>query len=185
MNIWEITLVSWTPRQYWKPNTEIEAVEGTHLEGKCNEDVTWIQFLNLNIKYFPRGLGKLFPNLRIFEITSCDLTEIKRDDLVGVEHLEEFIVSSNQLTSLPSDLFFGMQKLKIITFRNNKLESIGSNILEPLIKNDLTDIDFRGNVKINAHCCSDSQDSVSIEELLKIIDGLASPTEENPNKITS
>jgi hypothetical protein len=48
--------------------SEIIGVNGNHKEGKDNFDVEKVQIYLSSIKFFPRGLGKLFPNLKSLSI---------------------------------------------------------------------------------------------------------------------
>jgi Leucine-rich repeat (LRR) protein len=161
--------------------TEIIGVNGNHKEGKSNFDVEKVEICLSAVDFFPRGLGKVFPNLKTVLISNCGLKEISRDDLKGLENLEHLYLSNNELVSLPSDLFCDMKKLKSIAFKRNKLERMSSKLLDP-IKNVLQYAEFYGNTKINS-CFSYGSLDFSLEKLMNLIDNDCElPFDEQPSK---
>jgi Leucine-rich repeat (LRR) protein len=163
-----------------RPETEIVAVKGDHFPGKTNLDVTSARIHDLSNEYVPRGLEKLFPNMKSLVIQNCGMEMICREDFKGLENLEELDLSYNRLTSLPEDLLRGMVKLNKISFVNNRLEAISSELLEP-VKGTLESADFRGNTKINACFDPKTPESVSLVQLMEIID-TDCDLPENPKK---
>jgi hypothetical protein len=132
-----------------KPGTTIKFY-GIHEEGRSNEDVEAIFFLNTQVKYFPRGLNLVFPRLKHLEIINCGLLELSRDDLAGLEDIEKLYLDCNQLKILPENLFKGMRNLKQVSFNNNKLEFVSSNMLRPLLENYVIYVNFLNNPRINS-----------------------------------
>lgn len=122
---------------------EIKLDDSTHLTGMKHEDVKAVIFTKTVVEVFPRNLDKNFPHLIIINIENCGLKEIAQEDFKGLKNLEAIFLSNNQLTTLPTNLFEAMPKLKIINFFNNKLEFLSPQLLKPLLKNDLTWVDFR------------------------------------------
>lgn len=51
-----------------KPNVVIEEITGEHIDGRSNEHVEAIWFRKALLERFPRGLGKVFPALKYFQI---------------------------------------------------------------------------------------------------------------------
>lgn len=133
----------------------IKSISGQHLCGKSDKDVEAIRFHETIVTYFPRGLHKIFPRLILIYIFNCRLKEIIRDDLKGLENLEQIYLNNNRLKTLPSNLFDGMPMLRRIEFWNNELEFVSSKLLRPIKENGLsfTLIDFRGNKNIDAIYC--------------------------------
>lgn len=81
--------------------TEINAINGEHLKGENNETVESIIFEDCaNLHYFPRALHLIFPNLESITITNSRLKEITREDLHGLEKVEELRLSNNQVRNL-------------------------------------------------------------------------------------
>lgn len=151
-----------------EPGTTIKGFHGNHNED--NYSVHGIYFDDCIIEYFPRGLHIIFPNLKIVSITSSRLKEISREDLVGLEKIEELQVSHNQLRSLPSNLFEGMKELTTVSFFNNKLMRLSSNILIPIVNNNLKKVDFRLNCNVNAFFSPQFTASISLDKLMAVID---------------
>lgn len=100
------------------------------------------------LQYFPRDLHKTFANVTVLMISRCELKEISKDDLMGLEHLEELLLPSNKLRELPDNLLTYMKKLRSIDFSNNLLQTFSSNLLEP-VKELLEFAIFLNNPTIN------------------------------------
>lgn len=135
---------------------------------------------------FPRGFGSYFPHIKQLDIRSCELKMISREDLFGLENLELLSITWNFLTSLPSDLLTGMNSLKSVSFRHNKLETMSSKLLEPILKNHPTLIDFRGNVNINSYYARDHPlltTGTSLKELMDLMDNGCKKPEANLSEV--
>lgn len=134
-------------------------------------DVVMMGFKDTKVEYFPRGLHGFFPHLNSLHIWNCGLKVISRRDLIGLEKLTNLDLQSNHLTSLPDDLFSNMPELKLVFFNDNKLEFLSSELLKPLVKNNVTCVNFSKNKKIDAFYEPASKESVqSLEHLMSIID---------------
>jgi hypothetical protein len=156
-----------------KPVIKIKEFIGKHQPGRSNEDVEAIKFQGKTIHYFPRGLSKMFPALKVLWIDECGLKLITRDDLFGLEKLEVLNLGCNQLQWLPSNLLVGMTNLKRVVFFNNELERVSSKLLEPIARNNLELVDFTGNSKINSYFRPENgalKGTKNLQELMIIID---------------
>lgn len=164
----------------------VKSIIGDHIGKRSNNDVKQIRFENSIVEYFPRGLGRIFPNLTRINLNSCGLKKINREDLEGLENIEQIHLRGNKLTTLPSNLFEGMTKLKNIYFAMNKLEFISSDLLKPLMNDKLDYIDFQGNKMIDSYYSKCFTSKVkTIEQLMEIIDNSckAPKNEENGEEI--
>ena len=124
------------------------SLKGTHANGMSNKDVEALKFANSSVDFFPRGLGRIFPNLKVLQIYNCGLGEISRPDFIGFSSLEVLCLSRNQLKSLPDDLFADMPRLSFVYLGENLLERLSSKFLEP-IKHNLMILWLQGNPLMN------------------------------------
>lgn len=150
-------------------NTKITSIKGKHLKNKTKDDIEFVCINDSTIKFFPQGLNNFFPHLRGVSISKCGLKSISREDLVGLEEIEELFLNDNKLTSLPDDLFVDMKKLEVISFVNNRLKYISSELLQP-IETKLISAFFSDNKTIDALYSRDDPKGISLKELMKIID---------------
>lgn len=165
------------------PERNFYTLDGEHKATKCNEDVTRIYFVNV-VKKFPRELGKIFPHLDTLWISKSPLNEISRHDLDGLENLTHLYLGYNRLTSLPTDLFVNMKKLQRISFNNNKIEFLSSEILKPLMNNNLKYFGLEENKNIDVcyhpnSLCGDGKVENSLEKFLALIDVKCRKPQEN------
>lgn len=161
-------------------NVEIKSFVGQHTyynsnkyyEGmNANDKVELIQFRNTTVECIPRNISIFFPQLSRLFILNCGLKEISKNDLVGLESLTTLCIASNPITTLPNDLLVNMPCLKVLTFRDNHLEFVDSQMLNPIMKNKLFHVDFRGNPTINEYYSIDFPDgSISLAQLSSAID---------------
>jgi len=133
-------------RKQTPENRELE-LTGKHLNGKGNNDVTYVQFLNCTVVKIPQGLTNIFPNLKCLEIYDSKLKKISKFDLAEYKNLEKIIIEDNELDYLPGDLFEGFRNLEYIDFEKNNLKLIEPNILDGL--NKLKNVNFLGNSNYN------------------------------------
>lgn len=155
--------------------TVISAFNGTHRDDKRCEDVEAIVFWRANMRYFPRGLAGIFPRLRVLHIIGCGLETLSREDFIGLRHLEKLMIKENQLKILPSDLFVGMPKLTFLDVDHmNQIEFMSSDLLKPIMSNNVKFIYFGGNEKKNIRkfCYHPEmgRGESSIENLMRFID---------------
>lgn len=148
----------------------IQSFTGMHLRGKTDKDVLEVWFDGTVVEFFPLGLHRIFPSLTLVSLNKCGLKEITRNDLHGLENLEELLLNYNDLTTLPNNLLSVMFKLRRIEFYENKLKFVSSKLLEPVMGRG-PKIDFRRNEKIDSFYWPGQAGSVrTIKELMNIID---------------
>ena len=152
--------------------TSISSIAGRHYLDKNNCDVEVVEFKNTMVHYFPRNLHKVFPRLKILMINACGLQEINHEDLQGLEKLTTLNLYYNQLQTLPDNLFSEMKSLKRISFWHNELGKFSSEVLAPLVQNDVEYLEFRDNKTINSFYLNEggTQSLGSVEELMEVID---------------
>jgi len=112
-------------------------------DGKSNSDVHCVKFEDCTVTRIPKGLTKVFPNMKILWITNSKLEKITKNDLLEYKNLQRFSSMKNDIEFLPDDLFEGFKNLEWIDFWQNKLKIIEPNILDGL--ENLKYVDFSNN----------------------------------------
>jgi len=116
---------------------------GRHTGNKSNVDVNEVQFGRCKMSKIPRGLMKIFPNIKDLNIWGSTLKAVDKNDLMEYRLLERIDLSDNQLEFLPGDIFEGFINIEEISFNGNLLKIVEPNILDGLHK--LKFVDFGSN----------------------------------------
>lgn len=125
---------------------EFEGVEGTHIEGMSDLNVTAATRISGNSTIVPRIFCNLFPNLRTLTLQSMGvqsltnnpfgsctnlawlrlwnniISEIAADTFANNRGLTYLDLDRNRLTSLPLNVFQGLSSLSTLELRNNNFE---------------------------------------------------------------
>lgn len=116
---------------------KVEEVRGIHLNGKDNTGVKHFHSIFKKVKYFPRGIAKIFKNIESVLIYSADLQEVSKYDLQEFgENLKDLRLAGNEIEVLDGDLFTYNKNLKQIYLSNNKIKHIDTRIFVGLKKLD-------------------------------------------------
>ena len=155
-----------------EPNAKFSTFDGTHEEGKTNNDVEGFFIPIEQLKRFPKGLWITFPRLTSVQI-SCTIEEISREDLRGLFYLEYLKLSHNKLKSLPNDLFVETPNLQWILLNGNEIKRLSSKIFEPLHKKNLKCFSLCKNSTIDTHY--EQGGKTTLEDVMEKIDLLCLP----------
>lgn len=151
-------------------NTSIASVIGDFPANNLTAaNVTWFHIENQIVKFFPKNLRKLFPNLARISIRNCGLLEVMRTDLKEHENLVTLELDHNKLTTLHNDLFYDMKKLQHLHLNNNKLRYMTAQVLKPIFET-LQMADFTKNVRIDELFDKKIAAKNDLERFLTIID---------------
>jgi Leucine-rich repeat (LRR) protein len=121
---------------------DLAAIEGDHVAGRTNEDVTILTSLNQNTRIIPSIVCESFPNLRTILVMNSNLEDLSEESFAACAHIEIIYLHGNRINGIPD-----------FTFRNNpnliQLD-VGLNWIESLNENSftgsgLTDIDIDSN----------------------------------------
>lgn len=156
-------------------------IVGNHNGTETNRDVVGISIRDqTQLDKFPRGFGRVFPNLKYFEIDNSSITRLYKDDFKDLEHLQGLWMPRNPIVAIPNDLFENVQGLRFLSFYKNKLKYIGHDILKPLqnlksanfCENTTIDMNFTGdpeqlaalNCEIAIKCLSPTTMTLDVSE---------------------
>lgn len=148
-----------------KSRVSIAAFKGTHELLRSNKDVQAVWFHDTAVRYIPKNLNTIFPNLAYLLIWKCDLQEVTFEDMVGLEKLEALWLSHNQIEVLPLDLFTKMPKLKEFGIKGNKIRDFNLRVLEP-IRNTIERFNIQGNPGIDQNFEKANHKRDSIENFM-------------------
>ena len=154
-------------------------------EEKNNNDVVGVMFYKCDVIKVPKGLTRIFPNMKILSICDSTLKIVTKNDLAEYENIERIGFCRNNIKYLPGDLFKGFKNLEDIGFNGNNLELIGANILDGLDK--LKHVSFEKNPRYNLKFSQFSQSNVTLEEVKALLadrfDNYHTNPEDNLNNI--
>lgn len=119
-----------------------------------------IYFHKLVVPHLPKGLGKMFPDLRELAVSSSGLKSIAADDLKDMPALLSLYINDNPITSLSSDLFKFTPNIGFVGFTNNKITIVGEDLLTNVTS--LSQFDFAGNKCISRSFTSDFEASKAL-----------------------
>jgi len=111
---------------------QVDAISGTHKAGYNNDNVENLNIKQGKIHYFPRGLNKIFKNLKAIEISGTGLKEIHQSDLKDFPQLKKLWLATNDLEILEENLFEFNPNLELVSLSSNKISLIDPNVFSKL-----------------------------------------------------
>lgn len=112
----------------------LEEVRGGDAFGNNYNDIEAWSVSNNVLHRIPTNLKDFFPNLKLIELRSTDLTSLTADDL-NFPNLEVLMFSGHHnLTSIDGDLFKHTPKLHYIFCFDNGIRHVGNDLLVNLPK---------------------------------------------------
>lgn len=127
----------------------INLVNGDHLKGRMNENVTQYFARGLNVERFPSGLGDYFVGLEVVRISVCNMRLLIKSDMEGLGRLKYLDLIGNKIEKLDSNAFDHAPKLIEVILNNNRLQFIGAQFLESL--KNIQSISFGGNICVTSY----------------------------------
>jgi len=115
-------------------SAQISGISGTHKSSRNNDDVLGFYGDTETIQIFPKGLEKLFKNLKFIHIESCELKEIHQSDLKVFPNLVHLYLSWNEIEVIEEGLFDFNPNLEFLLFWEDKLIHIDPNVFDHLTK---------------------------------------------------
>lgn len=144
------------------PFQSVATFKGKHRASKDNSHVDALWFKNTTVRYIPRDLTKIFPNLAYLGISNCGMRSVLSADMIGLEKLQGFGIPDNKISSLPVDLFKDMTHLREVEFNRNIIHDFDVKILDP-IRNTIECFKICDNPRVNDMFNSSSE----IESFIK------------------
>lgn len=148
------------------------------MEGRTNEDISYIQIRSQEVFYPPINIGSLSSKIEVFEIINCNLKYIKQSDFVDMKNLKELDFTSNlieeippttfddltqllalqldynQIAKLPEGIFRYLDNVKTISLSSNKLEAVSASLFSTNIKLEVIQLDSNNLIYIESNTFS-------------------------------
>jgi hypothetical protein len=148
------------------PNEEITSINGNSGSDAIRNDVKAFFASSHVIYYFPRGLEKFFPNIKVIYINNCQLKTITKQNLEPFSQLTKLYLQFNEIEELEDDLFAANEKLLYINLHSNKIKFIGDPTFEPL--KHLNTLYLHNNPCINKDAENDANEAQEVINETKI-----------------
>ncbi|KAG5667927.1 hypothetical protein PVAND_015892 [Polypedilum vanderplanki] len=107
-----------------KEDTTIVAVDGVCGTGAVISNVTFFNVLLRTVRYVPKGLDVLLPNLIGMKFENTQLKHVSKESLKNYPNLLSFASVFNDIQYLEKDLFMYNPNLQFVSFRSNKISYI-------------------------------------------------------------
>lgn len=105
-------------------NTMIQEVNGNHLRGKSNDDVTQLLIDSQTVLNLPIGFGKFFKSLKKISVRNSKLTSIDDGSFEMMQQVSQVIFTENDIATVPEEAFQKLKSLEIIELSNNKIVKV-------------------------------------------------------------
>lgn len=130
----------WTCSLSSNPDITQPGVTITDIKNKAarNDEVEFFVAIAKTIRYFPRGLDRLFPNLYGLRFENTQLSFLSKEDLEPFPQLKYLIIYANRLEYIAEDLLENNPLLEVVSFRSNQIKYIAPETFEkirPKLKN--------------------------------------------------
>lgn len=143
------------------PNKVIKSIDGN----LSPSQFIGIEIKNTTMNYFPKGIGKFFPNLKVLRVRNTKLKVIEKNDFKFMSKLEMIDISGQDLKNLDGNLFDYTPKLRFVYLSTNQLNHIGFGLLEGL--KQLQEAYFSFNACIDRDATSENEIPGLILEMKK------------------
>jgi Leucine-rich repeat (LRR) protein len=124
-----------------KNNVEIGAASGTHVGSKQNKDVQAIYFLSGAMKKLPRGVFKVFTNIRRYIVHGLDTVgeyldenALVEGDFFGAKSVDSILIMTVVLEKIRAKVFEGAYNLNHLTLEACRISTIDKDAFHGLKK---------------------------------------------------
>lgn len=136
---------------------------GEHKSMKNDEKVVGFYARSADVHYFPNGLEKIFPNLRLIAIAMSNLREVRQQNLIPFDQLQYLCLFDNEIETIERHLFAYNLMLEAIDLRENRIVRINVNVFDYLINLRILYL----SDAFNGSCVS--EDAADRESVVKLI----------------
>lgn len=140
--------------------SEITSVSGTHSSNNGNDDVFLINFNGKTMNYFPKGLEKIYKNLKGIWIQRSHLKMISQSDISAFPELLLLDFYDNDVETIEERIFDFNPKLKYIAMNKNKISQIHPTIFDNLRFLSTLYLESNICISINAYNTADVQKAI-------------------------
>lgn len=114
-------------------DNELVTITGNHASDKTNNDVIGIYGNFGALQTFPKGLEKVFKNLKaIYTRSNGQIREVHQEDLKVLPNLVEFLMDGNPIEIVEEGLFDFNPNLEAVSFYYSKVYHVNYNVFDKL-----------------------------------------------------
>ncbi|CAO1407450.1 unnamed protein product [Diamesa serratosioi] len=127
---------------------------------------------NMEIEYLPKGLQQYFPKLKIYEVVSSSLKNIRKQDFINMTTLTALRLSHNQIEFVPEDVFTTLWNLESLDLKNNKIKAINDKTFTKLTNLKVIKLNYNNLETITSNLFLNNINLIEINlsyNILKII----------------
>lgn len=106
---------------------EFEAIDGDHLAGRNNEDVTTLTAFYQNTRIIPSILCATFPNLQVVFVMQSNLEDLREASFADCANLEVLYLHDNWINAVPDFTFRNNPNLRQLELGMNWIETLSEN----------------------------------------------------------
>lgn len=121
----------------------ISEIDGTHLEGKSDDDLAYVSGSNLTFTTLSSIFCEKFKNTERISIFKSKVNKIDENALENCKRLQLFDFCDTQVSNVPENLFDHNSQLKVIKLNWNRLTTMPENVFSNL--NDLLNLYLYSN----------------------------------------
>lgn len=105
-------------------------IPGQHLEGRTNDDVTLIDFMNQNTRNIPAIICEQFPSIKTLIAWGSNIDLITPRSFAGCTQLENLNLFVNNIENIPPNTFANNPLLSYLELGGNRLQSFTNQSFE-------------------------------------------------------
>jgi Leucine rich repeat len=117
---------------------------------------------NDKIRYLPKNIYEMFPNLKTVNFEECSLKAVTIENLQKLLFMKRINFKNNEIRTINVGTFNDLVNLEQLILTNNKISRMNGDVFKPLVKLRL--LDFDGNFCITENFIGDELNVMNIVE---------------------